>query len=294
MNEEDKYRIIQDGIVLVDHGPITMTINAKGDNKPLTEAAVKAAKNVIQNFEELIPFLKVARSTMVEIKKLDSCDYPQILNRMIESVNQLNEDDFTPMASVAGTLSDLAKEEALRYKADFAIVNNGGDISFQTSPINSTIKVGVISDLSKGKVTHSLNINGKSGISGIATSGWGGRSLTKGVASAVTVLARNTSYADAAATAIANATNCDDIAIERCLAEELDYDTDIKGSTVTRKIGKLSKDNIITAINLGKKRSKELYDKDMIMGAIIFVQGEMLVYPKENKKFYISKVCCNS
>lgn len=290
MYDEYKYRLIKEGIVLVDHGPITMTIKAVRDNEALTDAAIKAAENVILNFQELIPFLEAARSSMGEIKKLKNSNYPLVLKKMIESVCQLDEDDFTPMAAVAGTLSDLAKEEALRNNADFVIANNGGDISFGTCPENDFLKVGIVSDLSKGKVTHLLKIDRRSQISGIATSGWGGRSLTKGVASAVTALAKSSSYADAAATSIANFVNCDDAAIERCLAEELDYQTDIRGSIVTKSVGVMEEESVDTALKVGLERAKQLYDKGMILGAIIFVQGKMVIYPDDSKDFYIDRI----
>ena len=293
LNTEDKYRIVKEGIVLVDYGPITMSIKTQIEGRLLTEVATFVAENVVKNFEELIPFLKFARSPIGELKKINNCIYPLVLNRMIEAIDQLDEDDFTPMAAVAGTLSDLAMEEALKHKADFVIANNGGDVAFHTSPHYNPMKVGIISDLSINKVTHMLKIDTKSQIKGIATSGYGGRSLTKGVASAVTVLARNSSFADAAATAIANAVNCDDIAVERCLAEEIDYNTDIKGALVTKRIGKMADESIETAINIGEKRAKELYDKGMILGAIVFVQGKMSVYPKETSSFNIEKIHVN-
>lgn len=293
MYEENKFELVSEGKVVIDYGPITMSILAKRYNKPFTEAAIKAAEEVIRNFDQLIDFLKVARISLVEIDNSKESLYPLVLRNMIDSIRLLGEKDFTPMAAVAGTFADLAKEEALKHKADFVIANNGGDVAFQTSQPHNPMKVGIISDLSINKVTHMLKIDAKSEIKGIATSGYGGRSLTKGVASAVTVLARNSSFADAAATAIANAVNCDDIAVVRCLAEEIDYNTDIKGALVTKMIGKMADESIETAINIGEKRAKELYDKGMILGAIVFVQGKMSVYPKETSSFNIEKIHVN-
>lgn len=293
MYEENKFELVSEGKVVIDYGPITMSILVKRHNKPFAEGAIKAAEEVIHKFDQLIDFLKVARISIAEIDSLKNSSYPLVLRNMIDSIRLLGEKDFTPMAAVAGTFSDLAMEEALKHKADFVIVNNGGDVAFQTSEPYSPMKVGIISDLSINKITHMLKIDTKSQIKGIATSGYGGRSLTKGVASAVTVVARNSRYADAAATAIANAVNCDDIAVERCLAEEIDYNTDIKGALVTKKIGKIADESIETAINMGEKRAKELYDKGMILGAIVFVQGKISVYPKETSSFNIEKIHFN-
>ena len=114
---------------------------------------------------------------------------------------------------------------------------------------------------------------------GVATSGLGGRSLTKGVASAVTCFARQCSLADAAATAIANATNCDDPLVERCLAEDLDTGTDIKGQVVTHRMGPLSSVSVATALDKGIQRSRELFESGFILGSIIFVQGRIKIWP---------------
>ena len=54
-------------------------------------------------------------------------------------------------------------------------------------------------------ISHVIRLDGSQAAWGVTTSGVGGRSLTRGIASAVTVLAANASVADAAATAIGNA-----------------------------------------------------------------------------------------
>ncbi|MCF0247369.1 MAG: hypothetical protein HUJ86_02050 [Synergistes sp.] len=135
------------------------------------------------------------------------------------------------------------------------------------------LKVALIGDVNTGKITHSLKIRSSGEIAGLATSGMGGRSLTRGIASAVTALASDSSKADAAATAIANACDCDDPAIERCFAEELDYGTDIRGLLVTKSVGKLRDGSAELALSAGTKRAEELIGKGMIYGAVIFVAG---------------------
>jgi ApbE superfamily uncharacterized protein (UPF0280 family) len=52
-------------------------------------------------------------------------------------------------------------------------------------------------------------------VRGLATSGWGGRSFSLGIADSVTVLARCAAAADAAATVVANAVDAEHPAIER-------------------------------------------------------------------------------
>ena len=51
----------------------------------------------------------------------------------------------------------------------------------------------------------SITIDAATDVRGIATSGQGGRSLSRGIATSVTVLAHNAAAADVAATLIANA-----------------------------------------------------------------------------------------
>ena len=127
-------------------------------------------------------------------------------------------------------------EAAVAAGATRVIVNNGGDIALR-APAGERVRVGVVSDLAARRVTHTLDVAGGSGTGGVATSGFGGRSLTKGIASAAVALAATAAAADALATSLANATNADDPAIRRCLAEELDPGTDIRGHTVTAAVG---------------------------------------------------------
>ena len=104
--------------------------------------------------------------------------------------------------------------------------------------------------------------------------------MTKGIASAVTCFAATGSLADAAATAIANATDCDHPAIERSRAETLDALTDLKGHWVTSRVGELSPEAISIALNHGLEMAKQLYAKQMIAGGMIFVQKKFKVWPE--------------
>ena len=61
-----------------------------------------------------------------------------------------------------------------------------------------------------------------------ATSGWRGRSLSLGIADAVTVLAKSAANADVAATLIANEVNVDFPGIEKRPASELKDESDLE------------------------------------------------------------------
>jgi len=287
---ENKFNVIKEGKVLVDHGPITMVIEARLKGQPYTHAAIAGAYEAIELLDKLSSQLYVAKKYIKDIAFDNRHEYPLVLEKMIESVELLEEPDFTPMASVAGTFADMVKAKVFEAGADYALVNNGGDISYQIPDTEEHMRIGVISDLSNSRPTHVIKINANSGIKGACTSGFGGRSLTKGVASSVTVLAASGSYADAAATSIANATDCQDPSIIRCLAEELDYSTDIRGQLVTKHIGDMEKCNMETAVRNGLKRAKALYDKKMILGAVIFLKNYMAVYPEEPTDFTISAI----
>lgn len=287
---DERFKIIKEGKVLVDHGPITMVIESGLRGEPYTYAAVVGANKALELLEGLAEELHVAKKYINEIGYDQKNKSPLVLKKMIESVEQLDESDFTPMASVAGTFSDLVKAKVFEAGADYVVVNNGGDISYQMPHNREYMRIGIISDLSGNKPTHVIRIKGSSEIHGVATSGFGGRSLTKGIASAVTVLAATGSLADAAATSIANATYCEDASIERCMAEELDYDTDIRGAVVTKNIGDIKQENIEIAVRNGLKRAKALFEKKVILGAVIFLKDHMAVYPENSADFAISAI----
>ncbi len=267
----------------MDYGPVHMTISAWEGDKASSGAAEAGAKRAVRLLHELSDYLPLARQPVGALNRCKNQCKIKVLKRMIGAVCRLEDNDFTPMAAVAGTFSDLAKERALDHGADRVIVNNGGDISFSLGTKKRSLKVGIIADISEGRVTHIVNIGNAEtllDIEGIATSGFGGRSLTKGVASAVTCFAATGALADAAATSIANATDCDHPNIERCPAETLDALTDIKGHWVTSRVGELSPEAISTALDHGLQKAKQLYARQMIAGVIIFVQNQLKIWPQ--------------
>lgn len=278
-NPTSYYRVLQPGKVLVDHGPVTMTIQAGLKGQPFTGAAVAGAELVPVLLNQLVEYLPLARLPVGELDPARDLRYPEVLLRMTRSVRRLGEPDFTPMAAVAGTFSDLIKEAVVAAGSDRVVVNNGGDIALHLGPGDLPFRVGIVSDLGEGTVTHAMSISPEAGVGGVATSGLGGRSLTKGVASAVTVTAQYGSLADAAATAIANAVNCQHANVERCLAQELDHLTDIQGHLVTRRVGRLPDASVQEALSGGLEKAGQLYRQGMILGAVLFVQGRAVMLP---------------
>jgi hypothetical protein len=154
------------------------------------------------------------------------------------------------------------------------IVNNGGDVALRLEP-GETVVVGIREDVTGQTVSHRVLLTAESMIGGVCTSGLGGRSFTRGVASAATVFAARACTADAAATAVANATNIPSSAVERRLAESIDPDTDLKGMLVTASVGPLTDAEIKTALGQAISRAESLVIRSVISGAYVFVQGRM-------------------
>lgn len=116
-------------------------------------------------------------------------------------------------------------------------------------------------------------------IGGICTSGIGGRSFTKGIATAAVAIAENAALADACATYLGNETNVEDPEIIRCYAEEIDSETDISGHQITLKVGHLNKKTIYSALLNGVKAAEDLYERNIIWGGVLCIEKEIVTVP---------------
>ena len=137
-------------------------------------------------------------------------DAPLVVKKMAECASIAG---VGPMASVAGVLADLAVEDALKAGARAIAVENGGEVALAgEAEFVVGVKVGE-------RVLFALKVMPKDMPIGIATSsGRYGHALSFGEADSVTVVAGTAGLADAAATAICNATKGRD-AIKRGLAK---------------------------------------------------------------------------
>jgi ApbE superfamily uncharacterized protein (UPF0280 family) len=120
-------------------------------------------------------------------------------------------------------------------------------------------------------------LDGRKSCWGVATSGLGGRSLTRGIASAVTVLADCASIADAAATAIANACFAPDECIVQFPAEQIDPATDIAGIPITVGVGPLSAEIRRAAVQSALNKAERLTLNGVIEGAMVAVGGNICI-----------------
>jgi ApbE superfamily uncharacterized protein (UPF0280 family) len=269
----DPIQVLPDGTVLVDHGPMHMFISVFENGKPLVQLAKEGAFLAIQVLEELARFLPVIKkkSKELEIEKT----FPDVVRRMIEATKKIEEPDLTPLAAVAGTASDVVADFIFSQGGTKIIVDNGGDIAIRLRE-GEIATVGVKTEIDAKYPAYLISINSNMEIGGVATSGLGGRSFTKGIASAATVLSGTASFSDAAATVIGNFTNVEDPNIVRNLAEEIYPDTDISGEWVTLKVGKLSQEKIEEAVNRGLLKAYSICQKGLINGALIALQGRVV------------------
>ena len=111
---------------------------------------------------------------------------------------------------------------------------------------------------------------------GLATSGFGGRSFTLGLADSVTVVAATGAVADAAATFICNCTNTESDLVIRQKASEIDPLTDIPDDNVTIRIGKLNDNDILQALVNGLNIAANIKNQKHIYDVIIKLQGHMV------------------
>ena len=193
---------------------------------------------------------------------------------MIDSTRKTGESDLTPLAAVAGAGADVVADFLFDRGATRVIVDNGGDIALRLREGESA-RVGLKTAIDAGNMAYVIPIEAEMGVGGIATSGLGGRSFTKGIASAATVLAEDASLADAAATVLGNFTNVEDPRIARALAEALYPETDLAGEWVTTQVGALPPERLEEALQNGLRKAQALCEKGLIKGALIAVKQKV-------------------
>lgn len=269
----DPIQVLHNGIVLVDYGPMHMFINASENGKPLVTLAEEGARfamGVLEDLAKCLPIIK-RKSQELEIEE----EFPDVVRRMIEATKKMEEPDLTPLSAVAGTASDVVADFMFSQGGTKIIVDNGGDVAIRLRE-KEVAKVGVKTEIDAKQPIYLLSIDSTMGIGGVATSGLGGRSFTKGIASAATVLAEKASLADAAATVVGNFTNIDDPNINRTPAERIYPDTDIAGEWITIKVRELTQEKIEQALNNGLSKASMLYQKGLIHGALIALKGRVV------------------
>lgn len=255
---------------MAECGPMRLVITACVGRVPQPVMGLKAAE------ESFLYLERIARLRHLLGRGIP--DGPQELDdplvmAMFHSVRSTGDRDLTPMAAVAGTIADAVADYLYERGMTRVIVNNGGDVSIRLRGGNS-VRVGVRPVVGEGAGSHVIQLDSDRSSWGIASSGLGGRSLTRGVASAATIVAGTASLADAAATAVANASSIEDEQVIQQPAEEIDPATDIPGTPVTVRVGPLSREKRSRALSGAMEKAAELVRKQIIWGAFVAVDGE--------------------
>jgi hypothetical protein len=254
----------------MQHGPIDLIIEAFGPADERRAAYGQAAAYFDGLLATLVDELDLLRRPIAEITT--EPDGP-VARRMAAACRPHAGVFVTPMAAVAGAVADevLAAMIAGRALAR-AYVNDGGDIALHLAP-GERFDAGLVGDLAQPAIDGIATIDAALPVRGIATSGRGGRSLSLGIAEAVTVLACNAAAADVAATLIANAVDVDDRAIERRPATDLDADSDLGARLVTVAVGPLAAGAVDRALDAGAAYGKRLLRAGLIHGAVLVSAG---------------------
>lgn len=263
---------LPNGALHLDHGPIHLVISAEGSRAAVEAAYGKACRA----FEGLLGAL--AQDLPRLRKPLDAHDRngwsSRTADRMIAAVAPFEGTFVTPMAAVAGSVADEIADAIWPTPGlTRAYVNNGGDIALRLAE-GQSFTLGVVENLAHGQPTSKLTVSRQDGIRGIATSGWSGHSFSLGIADAVTVVAPSTAAADAAATLIANAVDCDHAAIRRQPAQEIDPDNDLGPRLVTITVPPLPQASVEEALDRGALCATEMLSQDLIAGALLCLQAE--------------------
>ena len=264
--------------LLVENGPMRLTIQAWNNHRFDMAAARQAGNFAFACLEQVAACRHLLQQCTAELteddllEKLDPRKFPVPVT-MVKNTWAINSPDLTPMAAVAGSIADGVADYLFQKGCAKVIVDNGGDIAVRLSGAE-TARVGVRSDISSATITHVITLDSRSPSWGINTSGLGGRSVTRGIATAAAVLAYSSARADAAATDIANACFVDDEGIVQVPAGQLDPMTDIPDIPVTVLVKDLKPDTTDRSLERSLERAKRYVESGLILGAIITAGGK--------------------
>jgi ApbE superfamily uncharacterized protein (UPF0280 family) len=265
MSYEYYIGVIDKAGVLAECGPMRLVIRAWNQGQPQIALARQAAEEAFGCLERIAVCRPLLSRPWPQIAELPA---DQLARRMISSVKAVGDDDLTPMAAVAGTIADATADWLFERGLTKVVVDNGGDIAIRLAE-GETVNVGVRPSPRSLTLSHVLGLDWQRHSWGVTTSGFGGRSFSRGIASAATVLAASASTADAASTAIANACFVESKNIRRLSAEQIDPNSDLAGTEVTVGIGELSKPEIEAALKKALQRAEDLVVRGVICGALI-------------------------
>ena len=259
--------------LLVENGPMRLIIQAWNGPRFDMAAAKQAGEIAFACLEQVAVCRHLLRHRSEKLlEKIDPQAFP-VPVQMVKNTLVFNAPDLTPMAAVAGSIADGVADFLFQKGVSKIIVDNGGDIAVRLSQ-GETARVGIRSDVASPEITHVIMLDARCPSWGINTSGLGGRSFTRGIATAATVVAHSSARADAAATDIANACFCQDAGIVQVPAGQLDPMTDIPDIPVTVQVNNLKPETIACSLERALSRAAEYVENGLIMGAIITAAGK--------------------
>lgn len=249
------------------HGPIDLIVEIWGVGKTAAyQRAAERFQTVLQELVDELPQLRQAADSK-------NCFRGDIARAMHGAALRHLPEFVTPMAAVAGAVADeIAQEIALAPNVDKAYVNNGGDVALFLGQNEE-----MVADMGGGAARATLH--GSGCVRGVATSGWRGRSLSFGIADAVTVLASSAALADVAATLIANEVDLPKHSgIVRAVAGSQQMDSDLGQRLVTVAVPLLSEQEALAALQRGQVFAQRLDKSAGVFGGVLALQGQVLTF----------------
>ncbi|MGV6872199.1 UPF0280 family protein [Pseudochelatococcus sp. B33] len=262
----------------LNEGPIDLVIEACGSAAAVARAYEAAMRRFDGLLADLCGELPLLRRPVLPG---DGCPLQgRVARRMWNAVAAVEPHAgfITPMAAVAGAVAEevlAAMRDAAERQDGLtrAYVNNGGDIALFLAP-EQTFTIGLVDRPDRPRVIGTATLDGASPARGVATSGWRGRSFSRGIADAVTVLAASAAAADAAATVIANRVDLPGHpGIRRTAARELQPDNDLGDIPVTVAVPDLPPADRDGALRRGLLCAKALVAQGLIVAATLHLQG---------------------
>jgi ApbE superfamily uncharacterized protein (UPF0280 family) len=269
--------LLSDGRRLhLQDGPIDLVIEAFGAPEACRAAYAAAFERLTGLLDALCDELTVIRA---QVHATTALPQGAVARRMMHAVQPFAKKTFiTPMAAVAGAVADeILAALCAAAPLQKAYVNNGGDIALHLDR-DATFDIGLVDRPDRPSLFAKTHLGAADAPRGIATSGRHGRSFSRGIADAVTILAADAASADAAATMIANAIDLPgDPRVTRVPADSLQADTDLGGRLVTRDVEPLLSADIAAALQAGVLTADDAIGRGLCHAAALHLQGRTLI-----------------
>ena len=273
--DQPRLTLLGDGSRLrLSHGPIDVVVEAWGEAAEVAAAYGQAARDFQAVLPDLLQELSPLRQPLGETPPVLR---GPVARRMLAAVWPHRAVFVTPMAAVAGAVADHLLERLARgRRLSRAYVNDGGDVAFGLAQ-GQSLTFGHAAEIADARLADVLLLAQTDPARGLATSSRGRRSLSFGIADAVTVLAASAAAADAAATLIGNAVDLDHPAIRRRPACALDPTSDLGERLVTVEVGALEPEAVAQALANGARLAQRMLQDGLLDGACLRLDGQRRV-----------------